>query len=76
MIGQRRAATGSQLFGDPLRLVAARHVDDPRPRLLREKRLELPRNAVARLHSIADVGPVEAGDHQPVPGNAELRQDV
>ena len=76
VIGQRRAAARRQLFRDPLGFVAAGHVDDPRPGLLREEPLELPRDTVARLDPVADVGPIETGNHQPVLGDAELRQYV
>ena len=70
------AAALAQLLRQFLGLVAARHVDDPGPRLLRHQRLELGADAVARTDVVADVGPVEAGDDQPVFIDAELDEDV
>ena len=76
MVGQRGAAACRQLFGDALGLVAAGCIDDARPRLLRSQGLELGGNAVTRAHVVADVGSVEAGDHEPVLRDSELAQDV
>jgi hypothetical protein len=72
----RGPAGGGNLLGGALGLVAAGHVDDAGPRLLREQHLELRRNAVARPDVIADVRPIEAGDDQPVVRDAELSEDV
>ena len=66
VIGQRRAASRSQLLGNPFGFVAARRVNDPGSRLLREQRLQLAAEPVARPDMVTDVGPVEAGDDQPV----------
>ena len=44
----------------------------PGPGCGRQQRLELAADAVAGADVIADVGPVEAGDDQPVVGDAEL----
>ena len=72
MIGQDGAPAGGQLLGQTLRLVAAGDIDDSRPRLLGDQRLELLGDAVARADVVAYVGPVEAGQDQPVFRNAEL----
>ena len=48
----------------------------PGPGWRGEQRLQLRADAVARADVIADVGPVEAGDDQPVLGDAELGEDV
>ena len=76
VIGQSRPAAAGQLLGDPFGLVAARRIDDPGARLLREQRLQLLVEPVARTHVVADVRAVESGDDQPVVWDAELRQDV
>ena len=76
MIRQDGPAGRAELLGELLGLVAARRIDDARPRLLGEQRLELARDAVARADMVADIGPVEAGDDQAVLGNAELDEDV
>ena len=76
MIGNRRSAGRGKLLGDPFRLVAARGIDDARARLAGEQRFQLRIQTVARADVVADVRTVEAGDDQPVLGNAELRQDV
>ena len=70
------AARPAELLGELLGLVAAGRIDDARPRLLGEQRLELRGDAVARADMVADVGPVEAGDDQPVLRDAELDEDV
>ena len=76
MVGQHPPPAGRELLGQLLRFVAARHVDDPRPRLLRHQRLQLRADAVARADVVADVGPVEAGDDEAVVRNAELDEYV
>ena len=76
VVGQRGTPGRSELLGDPLGLVAARRIDDPGARLVGEQLLQLAADAVARPDVVADVGPVEAGDHQPVLGDAELREDI
>ena len=48
----------------------------PGPGWSAHQRLDLLRRPVARADMVADVGPVEAGDDQPVFGNAELDEDV
>ena len=48
----------------------------PGPGLSVEQRLQLAGDAVARADMVADVGPVEARDDQPVRGNSELDEDV
>ena len=76
MIRKDGPAGGAELLGQPLRLVAARNVDDPGPRLIGEERLELSALAVAGTDMIADVRPIEAGDDEAVLADAELDQDV
>jgi hypothetical protein len=65
-----------ELPGELLRRRPAGGVDDARPRLLRKQRLQLLRDAVARSDMVADVRPVEAGEDQPVFGDAELDEDI
>jgi len=44
--------------------------------MFRQQRLELAQRVVARADAVPDVGAVEPGNDQPVPGDAELGEDV
>ena len=77
MIGQHRPTVFPvercrQLFGQRTRL----DVDDARPRVGLHDIHDLALHPIARLHRIADIGPVETGHNQPIIRQAELSQDV
>ena len=77
VIGQHRAPGGSgQLVRQILHLAPRRGVDDPRSRRGGHQIGQLAHRIVAVANGIADIGPVESRQHQPVIGDAQLRHHV
>ncbi len=76
VIGAYRAAAARDLRRDLVGGVAGGGVDDASAGLIGDERLELGGQPVAGRDGVADVRPVEAGDDQPIIGNAELLEDV
>ena len=76
VIGQSGPTACRQLLGDLLGLVAARRIDDRRPRPRRQQVAQLLARLLAVADVIADIGPVEAGNHQAVLRDSKLGEDV
>ncbi len=77
MVRQHRApGRRRQLLGKFLDLGPGRGVDDARPRLAAHQVRQLARQRLPRANRVADVGPVEPGDDQPLGRDAELLEHV
>ncbi len=76
MISPRRTSAPAKRLRQLFRRRAGRRVDDARPRIASDQVGELAVKSIARMHRIADVGPVEARDHQPFARDAQLDQNI
>ena len=68
----RPAGAGPQFVGQLLHLAAGWGIDDARSGLFLQQLRDLPQAPVAVADGVADIGPVEPGDDQPVFRYAEL----